>query len=317
MSQQVRKKERYDIAVFTPQLSRDTRLFIDSFKQHLQKDHHLDCKTQVYLLSDAESLAARLNTQSHDLVVCLDDECTTRARAMVAEAPNNIPLIFSTISTPQIDTDHGKASQITGLSTPLREFAEQMILILSYTPDVKTILVIQDKRDVLMQKVSTNLISLLKKHEYTVQTMSAKPQLNRQETVEVGRHDMAILLSQASPEEYIQRLSVVCNEHKTVLYITDTTSVAYGAAFGFGKDDVSMGSRAATLAHHVVTTHTIPEISAVPYRLKINLRALDEQGLKLIKLAPLLSLVNTAHVVAPTTKEKINAYLRLEHIPLE
>lgn len=310
-------KKRYNIAVFTPQISRDTRLFIDSFKHHLQKDHHLTCKTQVYLLSDAESLAEQLKSAGHDLVICLDDECTQQARAMVAQAPSSIPLIFSTVSAPPIDADTDQSSQITGLSTPLREFAEQMILILSYTPDVKTILVIQDECDTLMQTVSTTLIPLLKKHEYNVHTMPAKPQLNRQETVDVGKHDMVILLSQASPEEYIQRLSVVCKEHKTVLYITDTTSVAYGAAFGFGKDDASMGSRAASFAYHIVTTHTIPEVSAVPYRLKINLRALDEQGLKLIKLAPLLSLVNTAHVVTPTTKEKINAYLRLEHIPLE
>lgn len=310
------KSHTYKFALFTPQDNRKTTAFLEGFNRHLQQHHQLQYEVDTYYLADYETLQKRLEENRYDALVCIDEKCALRAKELLLTMESETPLIFSSIT--DVNTDASEPLlRMTGLSTPLAEYANQMSLVLSYFPNLKTILILQDQTDSAMKIVGASLPAVLQEQGYTVSTHAKQPTLTRQDILDIASHDMVILLSQRSHEHYTQRLSLLCKEHKTVLYISDTTSVRHGAALGFGKDDNIMGYHAASTAYHILATKTIPEVVTVSYSLKLNLLALEEQGLQLVTLAPLLSLINAARVITPSTQDKISAYLRLEQIPLE
>lgn len=309
-------KSCYDIAIFAPLNSVSVSTFIKTFTAHLTTTHNLEHTTSVYYLHNEEELVAGLANNSFDLVISLDHECTTRAKKLVREQKSTLPLIFSSIEDAPAQGDDTQA-RITGVTAPLSDFASQMALVLSYTPSVKNILVLNDVQDPCMNLVAHNMTTLLAHHSYTVTARPCTPTITSEDILLLDSQDMLIMLNQHASQEYIHRLSLLCKEHRTALYIADTTSVLYGASFGFGTDNTFMGRQVANMAHQLITTDGVPDILNAPYHLRINMQAIKNQGLALIKIAPLLSLINTTQVVTPRTQEKVSAYLRLEQIPLE
>ena len=251
-----RKKDPFRFALFAPEKERDVEEFRQSFEQHLRDTCKIKYTLEVYYRSQEAQLVTKMRAQPYDLMISLDNSCTIRARELVSQISPDTPLIFSSISYDE--GEHAPLiNRMTGISTPIGEYATQMSLVLSYTPSIKKILLLQDNQDHCMQEVGNSLHALLISHDYIVTSEKYSPKISRQNTVDIAKHDMVILLGQHFNQEYIQRLAVLCREHKTILYISNTGSVAQGAAFGFGKDDTSMGIHAARLAHQIITSERL------------------------------------------------------------
>lgn len=309
-------KESHAIAIFAPLSSAGVATFLKTFTSHLNTTYQLNHTVEVYYLQNEDELLAGLKNEQFDVVISLEHECTARAKKIVSQLQSPLPLIFSSIDNKTPD-DNAPNARITGITAPLADFATQMAMVLSYTPSVKNILILNDNTDPCMSEVADTLRSLLKQEGYTTTSRRCNKSLASTDILLLDSQDMVIMLNQHASQSYIQRLSLLCKEHKTALYIADTTSVLYGASFGFGTDNAFTGRQIANMTYQLIMTEGIPDQLSAPYQLRINMQAIKEQGLALIKIAPLLSLINTTQVVNPRTQEKVAAYLRLEQIPLE
>ena len=130
----------YSFALFAPKHGRDVAAFVSSFTAHLNNQFQLKHTIDIFYLSDQKALTEKLEAGAYDITITLDEECTQKAKNIVAQIAPNMPLIFSCIDDSHTQT-HPLVNRITGISTPLGEYATQMALVLSYTPEIKKILI--------------------------------------------------------------------------------------------------------------------------------------------------------------------------------
>jgi len=305
----------HKIALYTPANSISVQAFNTAFMAHFSNKKTSECHFQHYYPGDEQILIKCLNEENVSLLISIDQPCTNISCKLLNTIPNHPPFIFNNLDEP-----HGwkKMKRTTGIVTPYTNYTNQMLHILSFImPTKKKVLLLYDEYDQNMIDFQKQLVEKLRELELLVTVLPRQLNITRREIIHISSHDMIMLLTPHPTTQYFQRLSLLCRQHKSLLYASNPILSNYGAALSFGKDEKEIGKQAAIQALQLFEEKTVPPLATVPYKLCVNPQAMEHQGLALIKLLPFLSLLETTTLISPTIEEKVAAYLRLENIPLE
>jgi len=171
---------------------------------------------------------------------------------------------------------------------------------------------------------SETMYSLISKHLNINAIPSVKiPLLNdisRYNTLAIKEHSLVIVLSRLPNPSFIQRLSLICNHHQTPLIVSNLHAVSYGASVGFGLHPYDSAKIIRDMVNNYRQKGLLPYSSSISIEptILINKEALYEQGFSFQKESKqLVNLLGATKIIEPSTREKIDAHVRLERHALE
>ncbi len=171
---------------------------------------------------------------------------------------------------------------------------------------------------------SSAMYSVISKHlsinDIPSVKISSLNDISRYNTLAIKEHSLVIVLSAFPQASFIQRLSLICNQHQTPLIVSNLNAVSYGASVAFGLHPVDSAHIIYDMVQNYVHKGTVPYQASIPIEstIMINKDALLEQGFSFQKESrQLLGILNAAKIIEPSTREKIDAHVRLERHSLE
>ncbi|MGD1997620.1 MAG: hypothetical protein PVJ92_01755 [Candidatus Dependentiae bacterium] len=306
------------IALLVPPADVTTTAFAHAIRSELRTQESDEFTCTLYHSDNTARLQEALTQRKHAIIIAYGPFCAQQARDLVKENNSVAFVICGNIFAKK----PAKDERLVNISTSLEGYTHKLFLIFPFMRMIRKALVLYDKTDpemVMLQEEFTQLLRKRADKEEVVTSYPLHKPLTRRDIMLLAEHHIVVVLSQHPRTTDIQRLARLCVEHKTILYMNENNAVDYGAALGVGLNDVEVGTMAAQCARHIASSSkkSIPSTITLDCQLRINAHALSQQGLPMMRVAPLLSLIEATTMVAPTPQAKVAAYLRMEHIPLE
>jgi|GEM_PF-4230153 len=195
------------------------------------------------------------------------------------------------------------------------EYVQQLLRIFTFLPTFKHILIFEEERGSLR---SCALTKTLKAQGYIVSTLALHGKLTRRDILHIASHDLCIVMCNNVHADEAQRISILCQQHGTCLYYTKKEAIHFGASLTFDLDRKVLAKKIVhSLTALLENRSDLQKKEKAPYRLTIDREALKRQGTLPKMIDDLTLLVQDTVLITPDTREKVNAYLRMQKIPLE
>jgi len=226
----------------------------------------------------------------YDLIFTIGAMSSQLINELSAKKQKNIPHVFSAVADPLRLNMVKSLEKPGGLSTGIVEdydIAQEVTLLRAVKPNIKTILLVYDptqssgglqlKKEAL-EKVLTALgIKLL-----TVEVFHQSDIVPKTRAF-IAQADVVMILKDHTVVSAVDSLIKLCNLHHVTLLTSELDSNAKGAALSFGVEEYEFGRRGAGMAIQILEQGakpaTMPCIDAGDHMLKINSKAIKEQGL--------------------------------------
>ena len=283
-----------------PNVTRVTEEICRGFIESLRSITPLNFKFKLFS-GDVNTLKLRkcLDTivdDNFDLIFTVGTTCTVMAKEVITYKRKSLPIVFSSVSNPTqydiIECERKPGCSITGVAAePQPRYYEQLELLLLLKPQTKNVLFPFDPvvggpvtEEEHVKKLETFLnrknIELTPVSDFNKRGLLEKMEahMDKVDVVFVGRDNLLM--------ESTDHIVSLCNKNRVTFISSNLYSVEKGAALSFGHAENLMGQAAAHQARSILEHHLHPrEIPVITpkmhYKMKINPKTLDLQGLSL------------------------------------
>jgi len=262
------------------------------------------------------SMASTLQQQAFSAIFCLDNTLLpdiARARTL----SQTTPPLFAIDLAPPTPLEHDTSAPHGVITARIEQFATHFCSIFSFLKNITSVGILYDAHDPLFSTLQTDIELLLQSKNYLVASTPRKPTCTSSDMQLVHSCDVLIFLCRSAPADYVQRLTTICKEQKTILYTTHRIAFAHGAPFTFLPDTAHAAQNACEMLFNYFAHQTIEEMDKTPFQLFINPEEIPHYASLEDNLADITAFLKAITVVHPTATEKVAAYLRLEHTSLE
>ena len=282
----------------------------------LIQHHKITCKPIYTKPVTVDDCIAFLRHTPCSFIICMDNDYLR----LISQAHSRLFL-----AAPIICVDWGEpVSPPTPLpqkcfvvTTALPFFVEQMCSIVRYIPTIQKVCLLYCPQDLLLMSLLPNFEAWFKSRNYDVRTLQRMPTITGNDVIALAAFDMVIFLCRNAPSDYLTRLTTVCKEQHTILYISNPIGVHYGAPCAFGPHLEKLAAQTLQVMIEFLSTSTVSSPTVVDYQLSINTTEVAQLPLLSAGLNSFIALASKTTVITPTTADKVSAYLRLEQVPLE
>lgn len=239
--------------------------------------------------------------------------------------PFHVAVGISDADKAQLDIPQAQLERTTFLFTPPEQYVESLLFFFSFIPFIKKITLIIDHNDSVMQsagklcfeKLSPGRTITMLTHEETMLSETNSNRNNRNLEDSIEGSDAVILLSRSFSQKYYHQLNMKCLEQKVLLYCTDMSVSQTTSGVCSGPEILDMVAFATKAVSHAFTTGSLPPSTEVAYHFSLNREVLANQGIFLAHLSPFISLIDSVEVRHSDQRERLAAYYRLTHLPLD
>ncbi len=226
-----------------------------------------------------------------DIVFTIGAQASQLVKELSIKKQKPVPIIFGAVSEPVrlglVQSPEQPGGQVTGVIENTA-FEKQVILLRAVKPAIKTIVLPYDPtQGAGLEKEKQDLEKILSKHDiklisvevYSVGEVYVKLQAF------IKQADLVLVLKDHTVVAAIDSVIKLCNIHHIPLMTSELDSSIKGAVLSFGVREYDFGVYGARLARKIleekVSAGTIPCVYITDYKLKINSKTIESQGLGL------------------------------------
>jgi hypothetical protein len=285
--------------------------FNESLTAHLiktlKKKYALSLTPYRFFYAHPTMLQQFININEFDLILTFDAQ-TTDALARIRERKKSTTPLFFIERESDVRKTHPPAS--SGIIKEKREAAQPIEAILECFDASASIAIIYDHQNQTLYNEVQEFCAKTKKASFGVACQTV---LSRETISQLKVADCIILIAEQLSHAYIDRLTTICRARSIFLYTISQALFIAGADCYWGQDPkVASTALAATIAHYFATREYLNP-SHVPN--SISFQATITPDITVANRL-LSHLIHTVVLSTPTTEDRIDAYLRLETIPL-
>lgn len=283
------------IAILTPATHPSLDQIQNAFKNTLSKSDknqydftHFNANGNKMLM---RAQAEEIVQGNFDLVFTIGAQASQLTKELSSKKNRPVPIIFGAVSEPVklglISSPENPGGMVTGVIENT-VFDKQVALLKAIKPSVKTVLIVYDptqgaglekEKQELEQILNKNGIKLISVEVYAVGEVYAKAQAF------IKQADLVLVLKDHTVVAAIDSVIKLCNMHHVPLMTSELDSSDKGAVLSFGVLEYDFGANGARLALKIIEDNIsaakIPCAYVTEYKLKINSKALESQGLKI------------------------------------
>jgi hypothetical protein len=308
-------EKRITLAVCLQQTNSFHALYIKRLVQTCAT-HNITCSIIPLSTTSTEHIVSILEHQPLTAILCIDNTFAPAILVARAKLHSSAPLIFCDAAIPA-SIPHPLPPKCMTISTSIPHFIGEMCHLITHLPSVNTIMILYDEHDPLFSLLAPDFYTLLVARNYKVHLAIRKATITRHDVIDYAAYNLILLLSRRAPEEYLQRLALVCKEQHILLYAAHAHALAHGAVFGFTPSISALIQETVNALLKYTVTGTMPSSVVVPFECGINTYELASHPQAAQDLESLLTFARNVTILHPTTADKVAAYLQLELIPLE
>jgi len=204
-----------------------------------------------------------------------------------------IPIVFASVNDPFgfhiVQSEASSGNMVTGVKELLK-LNEELAALLSYKPQIKTILLVYNPAEPGMVKDQQEMAQLLKEKQIILKSVEVfqTNELLAKVTPFMSQVDALIVLKDNTVVAGIDALVKLCDRHQVPLMASDLDSPDKGAAFGYGVYEFDFGVESAKKALQIINEKIPPsDIPVTPvsnFILRINPAAAERQGIDKSKI---------------------------------
>jgi len=283
------------VAILTPTTHPSLEQIEHGFCQTLTKEgkQHYDIKV-FNAQGDRKLMHAQAEEIVHgdyDLVFTIATGPSAMIHELLVKRGKKVPQVFGAVSDPVgvglVTSLTHPEGDVTG-SVERPEFEHQIELLKTIKPDTaKILLVYNPTQGSGLVKEKEEVEAVLKSHNIALATAEVVNihEIYGKTAGVIADCDVVMVLKDSTVVAGLDALVKLCNAHHKPLLTTDLDSCDRGAALSFGVYENQFGVQAARYAHDILENNKkivdLPCVSPDAYKLKINLKAADLQGLAL------------------------------------
>lgn len=299
---------KHTIAIVTPVTHPALEEIERGFKEALIKEYGFNCVFTVYNANGSRTLLrSQLEeiVQGHcDAIFTIGAMATQMAKEVTAKRKISKPIVFGAVADPVrlgiVQSLENSGNNITG-TYAATNYQKQIELLLYLKPETKKLLLIYDPTQSSgLEKDKKEVEALLKEKGVAVKAVEVYHTHEIHQKIEslIVDVDVVMIFKDNTVVPAVDALIKQCSRHGVTLLTSDLDSVKKGAAMGFGVTEYEFGAASAhnisVLLREKKQPHEIPIFLVDKYRLKINTKTMENQGLRLEKrLLSLLKAVET------------------------
>jgi hypothetical protein len=277
---------------------------------------HIACTVIPLYTHHTEQITTALEHQPLTAILCLDNTYAQSILIARAKLHSSAPLIFADLCLPAT-LPTPLPPKCMAVSVSMTHFVPEMCHLITHMPSIKTIVLVYDEYDEPLCTLLPDMHAWLIARNYAVHTTIRKPTITRHDVIDYAQYDLMIFLCRRAPDDYLQRLALICKEQQTLLYVADSTALTTGALFTFGPNITHMIQETIDALLKYTLTNTLQSSATIPYQCAVNTYELAAYEPYHTELESFLDLARITTIINPTTADKVAAYLQLELIPLE
>ncbi len=278
--------------------------------------HKILCKPVRLSPASTEDAVDILGHVALTLMVCLDNNYAAHMLHAKTRLHISAPLLFADLDIPKTVLSPLPPKCVT-VTPETAYFASYFCSIVPTLPNVRVITILHDQHDIVLGPLIPEINAWLEERNYEIKKIARNPTIISDDLLAIASSDLVLFMSKSTPDDYARRLVNVCKQHKTLLYSTNPTLLAHGAHFAFTVNQHDVVQESIAIFIRYLTNNVISSTATIRYQLLINSYEVAHNKTLATSLDPFMKLSQTITVIAPTTPEKVSAYLRLEQIPLE
>ena len=265
-------------------------LFVDTVNAGGNKPYYVDRynanNDQTLLRAQAEEMVSK----NYDLMLAVATGPTHVLYSVATKRQSKTPLLFVAADDPVgmgiVQSMEQSGNQVTGVTDDYA-YEQQVAALLSLKPNTKQVLLVYDPaHGTKLEEYKKQFAQVFARNGITLKSVPvyASHEIAQKIPTQLSGIDVVLVLKDNTVVAGIDSLVTLCKRRGITLYASDLNSGDKGAALSFGVTEydcgVPAGKQVLAILQEGKKPTEIPVVVVSGYRLKINSKTADAQGLR-------------------------------------